>query len=808
MLQNYLKIAFRNLSRNKLFSAINIFGLAAGLAVCLLIMLYIFDELSYDKHHKDADRTYRLAYITGTGENWSAQPAPVAFTMKAEMPEVQEVTRLLKFPDMDKVLLQYQHPQNPKKFFESNGYYVDSTFFDLFTYDFTYGNGQTALRQPNSLVLSESIAAKLFGNDNPIGKPLKLSLPFGDFTYTVQAVFKENHKSHIPAHFFLSMRNSDVGAWIPNWTSWATNNIFHTYVKLKPGTDAHAFEKRLAAFMDRHQGPELKKAGMTKGSFIQHMPDIYLHSSIGNEIAPNGNIRYLYIMGSIAAFILVIACINFMNLSTARSEKRAREVGVRKVIGAGRASLIHQFLGESFLLCLIALAIALFLTQALIPLFNQLTQKQLTLSTNPHLILWIAGLALLTGLLSGLYPAFYLSSFRPVKVLKGKVLNSWSATTLRKGLVVFQFTISVMLILGAIVIGSQLDYLKHQNLGFKKDQQLILPITSESVAKNYAALKNEILRTAGVASVTSGSTYPGIRNINDVLLYAEGRSAANNVDVTTASIEDDYLETLGLQLLYGRPFTRKSAVDSSHIILNQTAVRQLGLDPATVVGKRVTYEWHGTYHNLEVTGVVKDFNFESLHNPIRPLGLSVNGFFGNKYNYTIIALQTTGYSRALTAIEKAWTKVNPNAPFEYSFLDQDFQRNYEKDERTSTLVIYSTSIAILIACLGLFGLAAFSAERRTREIGIRKVLGASITNVTLLLSGEFIRLALLAVLIASPLAWYGMDRWLRNFTYRIHLSWWMFAAAGGLAIVIALITVSFQAIKSALANPVKSLRSE
>jgi putative ABC transport system permease protein len=808
MLKNYLKIAFRNLSRNKLFSSINIFGLAAGLAVCLLIMLYIFDELSYDTHHKDADRTYRLAYITGTGDSWSAEPAPVAFTMKAEMPEVQEVTRLLKFPDMDKILLQNERPGDPKKFFESNGYYVDSTFFQLFTYDFTYGNGQTALDRPNSIVLSESIAAKLFGNDNPIGKPLKLSLPFGDFIYTVQAVFKENHKSHIPAHFFLSMRNSDLGGWTEKQTSWATNNIFHTYVKLKPGADAHAFEKRMAAFMDRHQGPELKKAGMIKGHFIQHMTDIYLHSSIGNEIAPNGNIRYLYIMGSIAAFILVIACINFMNLSTARSEKRAREVGVRKVIGAGRASLIHQFLGESFLLCLIALAIALFLTQALLPLFDQLTQKQLTLSSNPHLILWIAGLALLTGLLSGLYPAFYLSSFRPATVLKGKILNSWSATTLRKGLVVFQFTISVALILGAIVIGSQLNYLKNQDLGFKKDQRLILPITSESAAKNYAALKNEILRTAGVASVTSGSTYPGINNINDVLLYAEGRSAANNVDVTTASIEDDYFETLGLHLLYGRPFTRNSMADSNHIILNQTAVKQLGLDQATAVGKRVTYEFHGVYHDMEVTGVVKDFNFESLHNPIRPLGFSVNNFFANKYNYTIIGLQSTGYSRTLAAIEKAWTKVNPNAPFEYSFLDQDFQRNYEKEQRTSHIVVYCTTIAILIACLGLFGLAAFSAERRTREIGIRKVLGASVTNVTVLLSGEFIRLALLAVLIASPLAWYGMDRWLRNFTYRITLSWWMFAAAGGLAIVIALLTVSFQSIKSALANPAKSLRSE
>jgi putative ABC transport system permease protein len=808
MLRNYFKVALRNLTRNKLFASINIFGLAAGLAVCLLIMLYIFDELSYDKHHKDADRTYRMAYITGKGDDWSAEPAPVAFTLKAEMPEVEQVTRLLKFPDMDRVLLQDQQPGSTKKFFESNGYYVDSTFFQLFTYDFIYGNGQTALNQPNSLAISASIAAKMFGKDDPIGKAITLKLPFGDFVYTVTAVFAENHKSHIPAHFFMSMRNSDLGTWVQGQQSWATNNIFHTYFKLKPGTDANAFRKRMTAFMDRHEGAELKRAAIVKGHFIQRMKDIYLHSNIGNEIAPNGNIRYLYIMGSIAAFVLFIACINFMNLSTARSEKRAREVGVRKVIGAGRGSLIRQFLGESFLLCLLALTVALILTQSLLPVFNQLTQKDLHLFQHLTLLYWVGGLAILTGLLSGLYPAFYLSSFRPAIVLKGKIMNSWSATTLRKGLVVFQFTISVALILGAIVIGSQLSYLKNKDLGFKKDQQLIIPITSQEIGRNYHALRDEISASAGVSSVAGGSTYPGIPNINDVLLYGEGGSAANNVDVAMASIQDDYFETLGLQVRYGRIFSRNSMADSLHIILNETAVKQIGYAPEKAVGKKVTFEWHGQYHNLEIVGIIRDFNFESLHNPIKPLGFSVNTFFGNKSNYVIVGLQTGNYSRALTSIEKAWNKVNPNALFEYSFLDQDFQRNYEREQRTSSLVIYCTSIAILIACLGLFGLAAFSAEQRTREIGIRKVLGASVANVTFLLSGEFIRLTLLAILIACPLAWLGMRQWLQNFSYRIDISWWMFAAAGGMAVVIALITVSFQSIRTALANPVKSLRSE
>lgn len=808
MLRNYLKIAFRNLTRNKLYSSINIFGLAAGLAVCLLIMLYIFDELSYDKHQKDGDRIYRLAYVTNTGETWSAQPAPVAFTLKAEMPEAEQVTRLLKVPDLDKILLQHEQGPNTKKFFETNGYYVDSTFFQVFTYDFTDGNAATALSRPNSIVLSESVAAKMFGNENPLGKSITLQMPYGNPVYTVQAVFKENHKSHIPAHFLMSMQNTDVGGWVNSQQSWATNNIFHTYIKLRAGTDPKVFEKRMIAFMDRHEGPELKASGFSKTPFMQRMTDIYLHSSLGNEIAPNGNIRYLYIMASIAAFILVIACINFMNLSTARSEKRAREVGVRKVIGAERASLIGQFLGESFLLCLIALAIAFVLTQLLLPLFNLLTQKDLQLSGNPQLIFGITSLAIVTGLFAGLYPAFYLSSFQPAKVLKGKILNSWSATALRKGLVVFQFTISVMLILGAIVIGSQLSYMKHQDLGFKKEQQLILPVTSGEVAKNYTALRDELIKTPGVASVTSGSTYPGIRNINDMPCYSEGRTSAQFTDVSMVATKDDYFETLGLKLLYGREFARDSRADSNNIILNETAIRDMGYDPATAVGRRVNWDWHGGKYHMTISGVVKDFNFESLHTAIKPLGFTINGFFANPSNYTIVRLQTGNYTQALKDVERIWNKINPSAPFEYSFLDQDFQRNYEKEERTSHIVIDCTAIAIFIACLGLFGLAAFSAERRTKEIGIRKVLGASIMNITMLLSGEFIRLAGLAILIASPLAWYGMHLWLRNFAYPITISWWMFVVAGGLAIVIALITVSFQSIKTAVSSPVKSLRTE
>jgi putative ABC transport system permease protein len=419
---------------------------------------------------------------------------------------------------MDKLLMRYDHNNNTKQFFETNGYYVDSTFFKIFTYEFSSGNVPTVLDEPNSIVISEQIANKLFGNEIPIGNQIKLALPFGEFNYTVKGVFKNNdHKSHIPASFFMSMRNSDVGTWVEQQSSWATNNIFHTYFKLKAGTDVTAFTKKLQPFFDRHGGAELKKAGYSKTLFIQPMKDIYLHSSIGNEISANGNIKYLYILASIAIFILFIACINFMNLSTAKSEKRAREVGVRKVMGAAKLSLIKQFLGESLIMCFISLVLALLLARFFLPLFNTLTQKDLHFFNEPRYIFMVAGLTIITGLLAGLYPAFYLSAFKPVLVLKGKLVNNFSATFIRKGLVVFQFSISACLILGAIVIWKQLNFVQHQQLGFSKDQQLVVPLQDKHVAMNYYAFKSELLKNPEIKSVTSASTYPGIQNINDML---------------------------------------------------------------------------------------------------------------------------------------------------------------------------------------------------------------------------------------------------------------------------------------------------
>jgi putative ABC transport system permease protein len=810
MFKNYFKIAWRNITRHKAFSFINIFGLAVGLASCLVIMLYILDESSYDNYHKDGDRIYRVASQNNKEQApWVAVAAPLGFAVKDNLPEVEQATRLMTFPDIAKMLVRYQNGNEQKQFFETNGYYVDSTFFQIFTYHFIYGNNKTALSEPNSIVISSAMSQKYFGNANPVGRLLSMNTPFGAFNYTVKGVFENSkYKSHIPANYLLSMHNNDMWNWVQGQTAFIGNAIFFTYVKLKQGTDAKLFEKKLQSFFDDKTSAQLKASGVSIKLFLQPLRDIYLRSSGANEIAANGNITYLYILGSIVAFMLIIACINFMNLSTARSEKRAKEVGVRKVIGASRNGLAGQFLGESFMMCIIALIIALALVRFILPFFNNLTQKNIHFFDDPSLLFWIAGLTLVTGLFAGLYPAFYLSAFKPGSIFKTKTLKRFSATSFRKGLVIFQFTVSICLVFAAIVIWQQMAYTKSVQLGFNKQQQLILPLQDGYLndEHHYTALKNELLKYPGIRSVTSASAYPGITNVNDMLFYGEGKTMRDNVDVHVSAVNDGFIETLGFTLLNGRPFS-KAFNDSAGIIINETAALQLGYTAANAVGKKIRYDVNDLHGEMNIVGVIKDFNFESLHNTIQPCGFTT-GIFANKYGYLIANLNTNDYSSIIKKVQAGWTKLNPGVPFGYSFLDQDFQRNYGREQRTSTIVSYFTIVTILIACLGLFGLAAFSAEQRTKEIGIRKVLGASATGIAALLSKDFIKLVIIAFVFAAPLSCWAMHSWLQDFAYRINIEWWVFAVAGLGALFIALATVSFQAIKAAIANPVKSLRTE
>jgi putative ABC transport system permease protein len=805
MFQSYFKIGWRNLLHNKGFSFINIFGLAVGMTACVLIMLYVVDEMSYDKHHEDGDRIYRIASEV-KGEKYVALSAPIAEGLKKDFPEVEQSTRLLRFPGTDKMLLREEKSQ--KQFFEINGFYVDSTFLQVFTYDLKFGD-VNALNEPNTIILSEDVAAKFFGNENPVDQVLKVTLPFGDFNYTIKGVFRKTNKSHIPANMLLSMDNGDVGGWVRNQHNWANNNIFHTYVKLKTGTDSKYFESKLTKFLEHNGGEDFKAAGFSKSLFIQPLPDIYLHSDYEFEVAPNGSIKYLYIFISIAIFLLLIACINFMNLSTARSERRSKEVGLRKVIGAEKHSLISQFLTESILMSVLALLLVVLLIQLTIPIFNQLINKQLSLIQLPNVYFWLVGLTISTGLLAGLYPAFYLSSFKPVTVLKGKLVNTFSGVMIRKGLVVFQFTISIVLILSAILIGDQMRFLSNTNLGFNKSQKIVLPIQTSEANKNAEALKAALLTNSKVIAATHASSYPGIENINDMLFYAEGKSINETVDITLLNAGNDYIETLGIHLLHGRGFSKEFTGDSAAVVLNEAAIKQLGYGADNAVGKNIYFEWQSKKFTMNIIGVVKDYHFQSLHQEIKPMALTVSPIFGSPpMSYLILDTNTGDYADLIALLERAWKKINSDSPFAYSFLDQDFQKNYEKETLTLTLIRYFTLIAIVIACLGLFGLASFTAEQRVKEIGIRKVLGSSISQIVMLLSKDFLKLVIISFVIASPIGYYAMTEWLQSFAYHVNISLWVFAVAGTSAVLIALMTISFQSIRAAVANPVNSLKSE
>lgn len=807
MLKHYFKISWRNILSSKGFSFINIFGLSTGLTAFVLIMLYVVDEMSYDQHHVHGENIYRVS-IQGSTDKWVSTSPLVSQGLQDDFPEVERSTRLLRLPGSNQVLLS----EDTKKtiFFETNGYYVDSTFFDVFTYDFKYGSGK-GLYQPSSIVLSETVASKLFADEDPIGKVVKVGLSFGEFNYTVGGVFKDRGlKSHIPAHFFLSMKNKDLWEWVKNQKSWLYNNIFHTYIKLNESSNAQVFEAKIKNYIEEKAGDAYAASGMEKTLFLQHLPNIYLHSNYGYEIAPNGSITYLYIFTSIALFILMIACINFMNLSTARSEKRAKEVGMRKVIGAHKGSLIRQFLVESLMMSFLSVVVSILLIHLALPVFNQLIGRQLSLMSSPGFVSYLMVLTLMTGVVSGLYPALYLSSFKPITVLKGRLKNSFSAIAIRKGLVIFQFTISVVLILGAIFIGQQMTFLTNQNLGFDHQQKIVFPLQTEESVNNAETFMKEVLSRSEVEIATICGSYPGIESITDMLFYAEEHDPTDIIDVQTTYIEADYLETLGIHLLNGRSYSKEFTADSNAIVLNEEAVKQFGYSVENAVGKKIYYNMSnaGEPKAMHIIGVVKDYHYRSLHEKIEPMGLVNTRWFGGPNRFLIAKVKTQDYQSFVVDLQDKWQKMNPNSPFEWSFLDEDFQANYYREKLTLSLIRYFTMIAIVIACLGLFGLATFSAEQRTKEIGIRKVLGAEVSQIVILLSRDFVKLVLIAILIATPIAYYALSEWLEGFAYRITMQWWVFALGGISAITIAVLTVIFQAVRSAFANPVESLRSE
>jgi putative ABC transport system permease protein len=816
MLQTYLKIAWRHIRNNQLFSFLNIFGLSIGFACCLLITLYIVHETSYDHHHKNADRLYQVATTfvkDGKDDPKPNTPAPMAAAMKQEFPEIEESARILQLFAEDKTLLQYKPGKGEtKSFYETKGFAADSTFFRLFSYQFLEGNPRTCLDAPNSVVINEEIAQKLFGQEPALNKIIKISSNTnGDTVFTVTGVFRPSKKpTQIDVRFFLSMKGGNLQQFVAEQTDMAGNNMFQTFLLLKPRANARALQAKFPAFVDKYIGESLKSMGFYKKQYLIPLKDMHLKSGMDGNISAVGSISSLFILGSIALFILLLACINFMNLSTARSSRRSAEVGIRKVLGAERHSLIKQFIGESMVLSCLALLLAFGIAALVLPFFSYLSGTELSpdLLVQSPLLPGFLGIAIITGLLAGSYPAFYLSSFLPVKVLKGRFTNSLSAVALRKGLVVFQFFISVVLIIASVVINKQMIYMRTKDLGFQKDQQIIIPMRSSTAKNAYTALKNEIQKDPLVQNVGASFYYPGIMNPSDMGLRREGASPGEAKLVRTNFVDESFLQTLDIQPLAGRLFSPQFPADTNgSMVINLATVKELGFaSPGEALGKKLYMDWRGKSYDFHVVGVVRDFHFQDLHVPIAPYAFFLNN--RPSYSYLVVHASAGNVSPLLNSIGKVWSRLNPAEPFEYSFLDEDFQKNYATEDRRAAMVSFFTTIAILISCLGLFGLAAFSAEQRTKEIGIRKVLGASVGSIVGLLSKDFIKLVIISLFIAAPIGWYFMNKWLEDFAYRISIGWWMFVLAGVVAILIAFATISLHAIKAALANPTKNLRTE
>jgi len=821
MLKNYLRIALRNLLRNKLFSAINIFGLAIGLTCCMLLLLYIRSELVFDKHHQHASDLYLLkstAVPTAGGDkrDFITISAPYAPTLKTTYPEIVEATRIWENVVDSKTLLQIRESGKPvRSFYETRAFQADSNFFDVFTYQFIEGNAHTALREPNAIVLSEPVARKLFGNAPALDKTISVGGNTGNGeVFKVTGVYKdESPRSHIDARLIVPMSAGWVGGFLRRGSlNFSFNNMFVTYLRLRPGTDPKQLERKFPAFMEQYANKDLKTAGYNKTISLLPVADIHLYDKVNTIVTPTSSKTYLYILGSIAVFILLIACINFMNLATARSARRAAEVGIRKVMGAEKGALVRQFLGESVILSMISLVLALGLVAVALPLFNQLTGKMLAAGTllEPGIISTFIALALITGLLAGSYPAFYLSVFRPVEVLKGRFVNSISAIALRKGLVVCQFVVSIGLVLATLIIQQQMEYLRTRPLGFNKDQQVVIPLRTDESHNAYATLRQEILRSNLVQGAEGTGYYPGIFNASDFTLHRPDQPVEDGQTVKTNWVSSGFLQMMGFELKAGRLFSAQFRGDTANrMVVNETTLKKLDIPLDKAIGQKLMWNRPGQDQHVEtfeIVGVVKDFNFQDLHHPIQPYTFFLGA--GDYYNYLIVHVNRANMEKALSFLGQQWNTLCPNEPFEYTFLDEDFQRNYHAESRTAGIVSWFTGISIFISCLGLFGLAAFAAQQRTREIGIRKVLGASIMNITAMLSKDFVRLVIIALLIASPLAWYFMDRWLGAFAYQVNISVWIFVVAGAFAVVIALATVSTQAIRAAVMDPVKSLRSE
>jgi putative ABC transport system permease protein len=808
MFKSYLLTSWRFFRKNKAFSFINIAGLSLGTLCCLYILLYVTDEFGYDRHHTDARSIYRLTcsyniLSKGEKQNIATTAAPLAPLIKKEFAEVEEFTRVVPFAGIDLNLLQY----NGKTVYEKDAVYVDSTFFTVFNYHFVQGSKATALQAPYSVVLLKSTADKLFGREEAVGKTITIeNSAESKITYTVKAVVDESlGKSHLHANIFVTMNSGSIGGYMLHTDSWTSNTYVSSYIKLRPDASAKNLEQKLPQLVNKYAGEQLKTAGLEET--VQLQPVTAVHTTpglLGIQITQPVSASFLQILLLIALLIQVIACINFMNLSTARASKRAREVGVRKVIGAGRADLVKQFLGESFLLTLISVCIAIPLLLAALPLFNHITHANLTTADIQYktLLPLLAALVVVTALVAGSYPAFYLSAFRAIKVIKGNFSNHVSATGIRRGLVVFQFVLSIVLISGIVIIYSQLNYIKNKDLGFEKEQRMVFSFHSPESVNNIPAFMSDLRSLAEVKNVSNASHYLSSPLYFRNAFALKGQKEADQKGTDYLIADENFVKVNGIRLVSGRDFRY---TDSAKLLVNEAYCKQLGLTIQQAPGT-VLADAQG--RTAEIVGVMKDFHYGSLHQEVSGFALWRRGPHDDPWSKVVINTQTSDYKKFIARVAGIWHKDVPGAPFSYAFLDEEVGRQYQADVVMSHIINAFTLLAIFISCLGLFGLAAFSAEQRSKEIGIRKVLGASVSGIAGMLSADFLKLIMWAFLIAVPIAYWAMHQWLQGFAFRTAISWWMFLLAGALSFAIGLLTVSFQSVRAATANPVKSLRTE
>lgn len=802
MFRNYLKIAWRNLLKNKTFSVINIAGLAIGMAACITIMLFVLYEKGFDGQHKK--NIYRLCEVQKPEGMVAPQKValsmyPMATALQREYPEVKNFTRVATRDHFD---MNY----GEKRFFLPRALWVDSTFFQIFDYALLKGDRRTALHERNSVVLSTTAAAKLFGTEDPIGKTVR-HLVGDTIPFTVTGIIEVPKNSHLQFDALVPLNTAYNRNWEENWGG----NWLVTYLELTPGADVAALERKFPAFLKKYltENDRWKEFEL----FLQALPAVHAGSSnITHDYANYQKFdqRYTYIFSMIAGIILLIACINFMNLSTARSSERAREVGIRKSIGAHRSQLAWQFIGESVILSLIALVFAILLVKATLPWVSSFSERplELPLFNGSKLLPVLAG-TLLVGVLAGLYPAAYLSSFKAVRVLKGSPQIGRNKGLLRNVLVVGQFTGAVFLIIATIFVLRQLGYMQTKDRGFNGDQVMLIPLDQET-NRHYETLKQELSGNTLITAVTASQQRLGNNLHQNGGIRYHGNGPVREFVTSSVVVDYDYLRTYKIKLIAGSDFSRDKANNAREYIINETLAKELlsgdrsNAPVSSLVGKMFGYG--GMDSTGRIIGVAKDFNFNTLHHKIETLMMFSQRDWG--YSEMSVKINADKAKEAIAYIESVWNKHVTGHPFEYSFLDQHFENIYNSDKQVSRVVSILATLAIVISCLGLFGLATFAAERRVKEIGIRKALGATVENIVAMLSKDFVKLVIIANLIAWPLAWFGVSRWLQDFAYHIDVSWWVFIAAGLVAVTIALFTVSFQAVKAGLTNPVKSLRME